>query len=88
MYHIARVFNKIYKRYQAPAEYRVFPHCHLPPHALNGNLDVSISRLIKGYLGLGAYIAGQPAWDADFNCADFFVAHGTHEPKIRQAFYA
>ncbi len=28
---------------------------------------------IKGYLRLGAHIAGEPAWDSDFNCADVFI---------------
>jgi putative hemolysin len=29
--------------------------------------------LIKGYLRAGAYICGEPAWDADFNCADVLI---------------
>ena len=29
--------------------------------------------LIKGYLRAGAYICGEPAWDADFNTADMFL---------------
>jgi len=29
--------------------------------------------LIKGYLRAGAFICGEPAWDPDFNCADFFM---------------
>ena len=29
--------------------------------------------LIKGYLRAGAFICGEPAWDPDFRCADFFV---------------
>jgi putative hemolysin len=29
--------------------------------------------LIKGYLRVGAYICGEPAWDADFNTADLFL---------------
>jgi len=72
-HYAASVFNKIYKLHQAPAEYRVFPHCPLPLAALNQDLEVSIPPLIKGYLRLGAYIAGEPAWDPDFNCADVFI---------------
>jgi putative hemolysin len=26
--------------------------------------------LVKGYLRLGAYVCGEPAWDPDFNTAD------------------
>jgi len=29
--------------------------------------------LIKGYLRAGAWVCGEPAWDPDFNCADFFM---------------
>ena len=72
-HYAASVFNKMYKLYSAPAEYRVFPHCPLPLHALNQNLEVSIPPLIKGYLRLGAYIGGEPAWDPDFNTADIFI---------------
>lgn len=57
----------------APAEYRVFPHCPLPIQALNTNLEVSCPALIKGYLRLGAYICGEPAWDPEFNCADMLI---------------
>ena len=69
----ASVYRKLSKLYSAPAEYRVFPRCPLPLEALNSMLDVSIPPLIKGYLRLGAYIGGEPAWDADFNTADLFI---------------
>ncbi len=29
--------------------------------------------LLKGYLRLGAWVCGEPAWDPDFDSADFFV---------------
>lgn len=72
-HYAASVYDKVHKLHAAPSEYRVFPHCPLPLHALNRNLDVTIPPLIKGYLRLGAYVAGQPAWDPDFNTADLFI---------------
>lgn len=72
-HYAASVYDKVHKLHAAPSEYKVFPHCPLPLHALNRNLEVSIPPLIKGYLRLGAYIAGQPAWDPDFNVADLFI---------------
>ena len=72
-HYAASVYNKIHKLYAAPAEYRVFPRCPLPLEALNKTLDVTIPPLIKGYLRLGAYIGGEPAWDPDFNTADLFI---------------
>lgn len=72
-HYAASVFNKIYKLHAAPDEYRVTPHRRLPLESLNHNLEVILPPLIKGYLRLGAYIGGEPAWDEDFNTADLFI---------------
>lgn len=72
-HYAASVYNKIHKLHAAPLEYQVFPHNPLPIESLNQNLEVIIPPLIKGYLRLGAYIGGAPAWDPDFNCADLFI---------------
>ena len=40
---------------------------------LNSTLPARVPPLIKGYLKLGARVCGQPAWDPDFNAADFPV---------------
>jgi putative hemolysin len=34
-------------------------------------LPARLPPLIKGYLNLGAKVCGEPAWDPDFNAADF-----------------
>jgi len=72
-HYAASVFRTIYQQHAAPVEYRVFAHNPLPLAALNSSLEVDIPPLIKGYLRLGAYIGGEPAWDPDFNTADVFV---------------
>lgn len=69
----ASLYRKLHRIYGAPAEYRVFPRCPLPLHALNQHLDAPVPPLLKGYLRLGAYICGEPAWDPDFNTADLFI---------------
>ncbi len=69
----ASLYKQLFAKYLAPSEYRVFPHCALPLEALNQELSVSCPPLIKGYLRLGAYICGEPAWDPDFNTADMLV---------------
>lgn len=84
-HYAASVFNKVHKLHAAPAEYRVFPHCRLPLESLNQHLEVSIPPLIKGYLRLGAYIAGEPAWDPDFNCADLFILMPVSRMNARYA---
>jgi len=67
----ASLFNNLREDYLSPAEYRVFPHHPLPIEALDQSLPVTCPPLVKGYLRLGAYICGEPAWDPDFNSADF-----------------
>jgi len=69
----ASIYRKLHQTYAAPVEYSVFPRCPLPLHALNQNLDAPVPALLKGYLRLGAYICGEPAWDPDFNTADLFI---------------
>jgi putative hemolysin len=69
----ASIYNKIRQQNLSPNEYRVFPYCELPLDALNGNLDAPAPPLLKGYLRLGAYVCGAPAWDSDFNTADLLI---------------
>ncbi|MBI5006246.1 MAG: GNAT family N-acetyltransferase [Nitrosomonadales bacterium] len=84
-HYAASVYNKVQKLHAAPAEYRVFPRCRLPLESLNQDLDVIVPPLIKGYLRLGAYIAGEPAWDPDFNCADLFILMPVSRMNARYA---
>jgi len=51
----------------------VQPLNRYPVERLNSTLPARIPPLIKGYLKLGARICGEPAWDPDFNAADFPV---------------
>lgn len=69
----ASLYHKLQDEVLAPAEYRVFPHNPLPIHKLRNDLQVACPPLLKGYLRLGAYICGEPAWDPYFNTADMLV---------------
>ena len=69
----ASIYRKLHRIYAAPAEYTVFPRCPLPLKALNQYLETPIPPLLKGYLRLGAYICGEPAWDPEFNTADLCI---------------
>lgn len=44
-----------------------------PVEKLSSVLPARVPPLIKGYLNVGATICGEPAWDPDFNTADFPV---------------
>lgn len=54
-----------------PASVR--PLHRYPVECLDSMLPARTPALIKGYLKLGADICGDPAWDPDFNTADFPV---------------
>ncbi|MDD2701435.1 MAG: GNAT family N-acetyltransferase [Sideroxydans sp.] len=84
-HYAASVYNKVHKLHAAPSEYTVFPHCRLPLESLQQDLEVTIPPLIKGYLRLGAYIAGEPAWDPEFNCADLFILMPVSRMNARYA---
>ena len=66
----ASIWNKLRQTHLAPVEYQVRPRLPLPLDQSNGNLDVEIPALIKGYLRTGAKVLGPPAWDPEFNTAD------------------
>jgi putative hemolysin len=69
----ASLYAGLEQKFLAPADYRVFPHCPLPVAALRQDIKVPCPALLKGYLRLGAWICGEPHWDAEFNCADLLV---------------
>ena len=41
--------------------------------AINDDVKVGLPALFKGYLRLGGKVCGEPAYDVDFRCADFFT---------------
>ena len=49
----------------------VIPHHRYPVEQLDDDLPGVVPALLGGYLKLGARVCGQPAWDPDFNTADF-----------------
>lgn len=66
-------------------EYRVFPHTPLPVEQLQDGCEASPPPLLKGYLRLGAKVCGAPAWDADFNTADFLTLLRLDDLDMRYA---
>lgn len=73
----ASVYRTLCDNHPSPNAWRVQPRC--PARLLERFPDVVASPparmppLIKGYMRVGAYICGEPAWDADFNTADLFL---------------
>jgi putative hemolysin len=72
----AAVHHALQRCCASPHEYRVFPRMDLPLRRalpLDDHGDGSLPALIKGYVRLGAYVCGAPAWDPEFNTADLFL---------------
>jgi putative hemolysin len=69
----ASLYRRIAGTAMAPREYRVVPRCALPLDRLSFDAVADLPPLLKGYLRLGAWVCGEPAWDPDFNTADLLV---------------
>lgn len=73
----AGVYQALCDNHSSPDTWRVVPR--RPARLLERFPDVvaspptRIPPLIKGYMRVGAYICGEPAWDADFNTPDLFL---------------
>lgn len=69
----ASAYRRIAARHLSPPEYRVEPLQRLPRQCVEDDSAVELPPLIRGYLKVGAYVCGEPAWDADFNTADLLM---------------
>lgn len=61
------------QRWLTDGEYRAFPRLPFPFDRIEPAASSDIPPLIRGYLRVGARVCGDPAWDPDFNTADFLV---------------
>ena len=57
----------------SPDTWRVFPHEPYVPKLAKRYGFVKMPPLIKGYVRLGAYMCGEPAWDRAFGTADILM---------------
>jgi putative hemolysin len=67
------VYHALSQTHLAPNEYSVKPHVPFPLHEPEPGHVFQMPSLIKGYMRSGAWVCGEPAWDADFHCADLFL---------------
>jgi putative hemolysin len=81
----AAVYRALGDRHLAPVEYRVFPRHPLPLEHLQTPAEAHVPALLRGYLKLGSWICGEPAWDPDFNTADLFVLLPLSRVEMRYA---
>jgi len=73
---------------QGPRLPTLHPHHPYPVRRVDADLPARTPPLIKGYLKVGARICGEPAWDPDFNTADFpiFLDVEDMDPRYRRHF--
>ena len=70
-HYAASLWARLRDGHLSPVEDRVQPRLALPVDSLRQDLPAQAPALLKGYLRVGARICGAPAWDPDFNTADF-----------------
>lgn len=85
----AAAYARLRRAHLAPIEYHVFPRCPLRLEELDARGDAEVPPLLRGYVRAGAWICGDPAWDPDFNTADFFVLLplGNLAPRYARHFF-
>lgn len=66
----ASVFHRVSADRLSPEGLRVFPRNRFPLDRYEPREPAGIPALLKGYLGMGAWVCGEPALDPEFNCAD------------------
>ncbi|MDO8694736.1 MAG: GNAT family N-acyltransferase [Sheuella sp.] len=67
----ARVWRQVRDGVGLTDQPNVTPLNRYPFELLDSELPAEVPALLKGYLKLGARVCGEPAWDPDFNTADF-----------------
>lgn len=72
-HHATALCHALREQYLAPGEYHVSPLLPYPLQERGNAQSPEIPPLIKGYLRSGAWVCGDPSWDPDFHCADFFM---------------
>src|SRR5262245_9117355 len=69
----AALCRRIMREHLSPPDRRVFPRRPLPCDPTDETIPASLPPLLKGYLRLGAWVCGEPAWDPAFNTADLLL---------------
>jgi putative hemolysin len=69
----ASIWHQLKQTHLADVSNHVTPRLALPVDQWEVNPAFEPPALIKGYLRLGAKVCGNPAWDPDFNTADFLT---------------
>ena len=69
----ASIYRRLAETHLSPIEYRVFPRSELDLDAADSGGETQLPPLVKGYIRVGCYVCGAPAWDPKFNTADLLM---------------
>lgn len=83
----ARIYHALSRRHLADESLRVWPRDRLPVEEF-APAEVALPPLVKGYLGAGAVLLGEPHRDREFGCVDFPMMLNIAElsPRHRRRF--
>ncbi|GIH09541.1 hypothetical protein Rhe02_76080 [Rhizocola hellebori] len=85
----AAVWDLVSRKHLSPLPLRVKPHLPwVAPTPEKAGALSDVPSLLRGYLRLGAWVCGEPAYDPAFGCADFYVLLGLDRinPRYLQHF--
>ena len=68
---VTAIMNEARQKHLAPSDMWVIPRHQLTP--VPPAERMKMPPLLKAYLKLGAWVAGEPCFDTDFNVADVFI---------------
>ena len=69
----AGVWDRVRARHMSPDEYRVTPHHRWDDTGIERPARLLMPPLLRGYLRLGTWICGEPAYDEAWQVANLFV---------------
>ena len=73
----AAVWDLVSRKHMSPPPLRVKPLLPwTPPAVSKPGTMAQMPSLLRGYLRLGSWVCGEPAYDPAFGCADFYVLLG------------
>jgi putative hemolysin len=85
----AGVWARVSARHLSPPALRVRPRRPwLAEAGVTGDPATPVPPLLRGYLRLGSWVCGEPAYDPDFRTADFYVLFSMDrmDPRYRRHF--